>query len=199
MLSSFKRSGPVLAATSADGLLISPSRLFYVSDRSTGLRFLVDTGAEVSVIPPTRTDRNNRHGNFSLQAVNNTSIATYGIRSLTLNLGLRRTFRWVFIIADVKQPILGADFLRHFGLLVDLRKCRLSDSVTHLHVFGLSSCPFLSSTGLTSSKHSDNSTYSQLLSKFPAVTQAVSSDQPVKHSVTHHIETTGPPISSRTC
>ena len=35
-------------ATTAAGLL--PSRLFYVNDRSTGLRFLVDTGAEVSVV-----------------------------------------------------------------------------------------------------------------------------------------------------
>jgi len=172
--------------------------MFYVSDRATGLRFLVNTGAEVSVIPPSRTDRNNRHGDFSLQAVNNMSIATYGICSLTLNLSLRRTFRWVFIIADVKQPILGADFLRHFGLLVDFRKCKLSDSVSQIHVFGLSSSPSLSSTGLTSYKHSDdNSTYSQLLSEFPSVTQAVSSDQPVKHSVTLHIETTGPPMMWR--
>ena len=30
------------------------------------------------------------------------------------------------------------------------------------------------------------------------MTQAVSSDQPVKHSVIHHIKTTGPPVSSRT-
>ena len=47
----------------------NPSRLFFVCDRSTGLRFLVDTGAEVSVVPPSRTDRNNRQENFSLQAV----------------------------------------------------------------------------------------------------------------------------------
>ena len=50
------------------------------------------------------------------------NIATYGIRSLSLDLGLHCIFRWVFIIADVKQPILGADFLRNFGLLVDVRQ-----------------------------------------------------------------------------
>ena len=28
------------------------SRLFYITDQDTGTRFLVDTGAEVSIIPP---------------------------------------------------------------------------------------------------------------------------------------------------
>ena len=80
-----------------------PSRLFYVTDHPTGLQFLVDTGAEVSIVPPTPTDRLHRQTGPSLQAVNNTTIATYGTRSLTLNLGLRRTFRWIFVIANVRK------------------------------------------------------------------------------------------------
>ena len=50
-----KRLGQSLAATRAPGH--QPSRLFHVTDRNSGLRFLVDTGAEASVIPATRTDR----------------------------------------------------------------------------------------------------------------------------------------------
>lgn len=46
-----KPPGQPLAATSVAGLL--PSRLFYIIDHSSNLNFLVDTGAEVSVIPPT--------------------------------------------------------------------------------------------------------------------------------------------------
>ena len=191
-----KRPGPALAATSAAGL--SPSRLFSVSDRSSGFRFLVDTGSEVSVVPPTHIERKNRQDTFSLQAVNNTSIATYGVRSLSLDLGLRRTFRWVFIIADVKQPILGADFLRHFGLLVDVRQCKLSDSATSLHVSGFSPSTPVASTRLMCVQKSDDSAYSRLLAEFPALTQAASPDLPIKHTVTHHIETTGAPVSSRT-
>ena len=30
-----------------------------------------------------------------------------------------------FLLADVAMPIIGADFLRHFGLLVDLGEMRL--------------------------------------------------------------------------
>lgn len=38
-----------------------------------------------------------------------------------LNFGFSRTFNLVFIAADVKFAILGADFLQYFGLLVDVR------------------------------------------------------------------------------
>ena len=137
-----KPPGQQLAATSSAGHLTS--RLFYVSDRSTRMNFLVDTGAEVSAIPRSRAQQNVSCQGNSLQAVNNTTIATYGTRSLTLDLGLRRTFRWVFIIADVSKPILGADFLKHYGLLVDMRSQRLTDLLTQLKVQGMTSSVTLS-------------------------------------------------------
>ena len=194
MCQSFKRPGQSLAATSASGL--QPSRLFYVTDRSTGFSFLVDTCAEVSIIPPSRNEKAHRHDNFSLQAVNNTTITTYGTRSLTLYLGPRRTLRWVFIIADVKKPILGADFLRNFGLLVDVKHNRLSDTRTLLKVQGIVS----HTSSLRPSLHArePENEFSALLAEFPAVPQAWSSERPVKHNVTHHIETTGSPVSVRT-
>lgn len=49
MSPSGKRPGQSLAATGVPGLV--PSRLFFIMDRNQGLRFLVDTGAEVSVLP----------------------------------------------------------------------------------------------------------------------------------------------------
>lgn len=107
------------------------SRLFYVVDKVSKTRFLVDTGAEVSAVPVTRADRQGQP-TYSLQAVNATRIATFGQRSLTMDFGLRRTFRWVFLVADVKHAIVGADFLRHFGLLVDMKYCCLRDATTHL-------------------------------------------------------------------
>ena len=130
---------------------------------------------------------------FSLQPVNGSQIATFGVRSCTLNLGLRRTFRWVFIIADIKQAILGADFLQHFGLTVDLRHHTLSDSTTHLHINCLSSSQS-SSTGLTQLQQDPTNPYLRLLAEFPSVTQACTANRPVKHNVVHHIETTGPPV-----
>ena len=156
----------------------------------------MDTCAEVSIIPSSRNEKAHRHDNFSLQAVKNTTITTYSARSLTLYLGLRRTLRWVFIIADVKKPILGADFLRNFGLLVDVKHNRLSDTWMLLKVQGIVS----QTSSLRPSLHArePENEFSALLAEFPAVPQAWSSECPVKHNVTHHIETTGSPVSTRT-
>ena len=55
----------------------------------------MDRGAQVSVIPASPQDKKSP-GTHTLQAVNNTTIQTYGTRSLTLNLGLCCTFLWIF-------------------------------------------------------------------------------------------------------
>ena len=180
-------------AASAPGLL--PSRLFYVTDRSNGFRFLVDTGAEVSVIPPSATDRKHRRDSLTLQAVNDSPIATYGDRLLTVNIGLRRTFQWIFIVADVKQPILGADFLRHYNLLVDMAHNCLTDAVTHLQVQGVTTT--VTSPSPTLLSRNPKNDFEALLSRFPEVVQPTTKEQPIKHGVTHHITTTGPPVSAR--
>lgn len=44
-----------------------------------------------------------------------------------------------------------------------------------------------------------NNPFLCLLSEFPAVTQTCTSERLVKHAVTHHIKTTGPPVSARAC
>ena len=84
----------------------------------------------MSVLPPSRNKHHNEGCN--LLAANSSTIPTYGKRSLTLDLGLRRTFRWVFVVADIKSPILGADFLRHYSLLVDMKHNQLVDTITQL-------------------------------------------------------------------
>ncbi|GFU11037.1 retrovirus-related Pol polyprotein from transposon opus [Trichonephila clavipes] len=97
------------------------SRLFLL-DRMSGQKFLIDSGSEICVIPPSPTMNKSPQSNFSLFAANNTKIPAYGMVRKELNLGLRRPFIWTFIIADVSSPIIGADFLKHFNLLIDLKK-----------------------------------------------------------------------------
>jgi len=43
---------------------------------------------------------------------------------------------WSFVIADISKPIIGADFLAHFNLMVDLKNRRLIDQVTGLTTVG---------------------------------------------------------------
>ena len=164
-----KRLGRTLAATGVTGL--DSSRLFFVTDTHTSTRFLVDTGSEVSVIPPTPADRRRSPDPRTLTAVSNTSIRTYGQRSLTLNLGLR-----------------------HYGLMVDMHKCKLIDTSTHLQVQGILSSGHSPSPSLCCCDTSNP--YLALLSEFPTLTQVTAPDTPVQHDVCHHIETTGPPVSA---
>nr|VZI05960.1 unnamed protein product [Spirometra erinaceieuropaei] len=70
-----------------------------------------------------------------LQAANCSPIPTFGSLSLTLNMGLRRPFIWMFVIADVPHAILVSDFLIEFDLLVDCRCARLLDRTTGPPVF----------------------------------------------------------------
>lgn len=188
-----KRSGRSSITAAGDQGQAS-SRLFHITDRTTGLRLLVDTGAEVSIIPASKTDRRLREKSTPLQAINSSVIATYGQKSLTLDLGLKRKLQWLFWIADVRYAILGADFLRHFHLLVDMNRCRLVDSYTGLSVNGfLSRATALNPTFVKP----PTSPYTALLNEFPEITTQSPMDKTPKHTVTHCIVTTGPPVHCR--
>ncbi|GFW93160.1 retrovirus-related Pol polyprotein from transposon 17.6 [Trichonephila clavipes] len=105
-------------------------------DRETGCQFLVDSGADVSILPWTKTKGECQASQYKLYAANGTEIPTYGLKILTLDLGLRRPFQWPFIIAKVERGIIGADFLQKFQLLIDLHSRKLIDGVTNLSIKG---------------------------------------------------------------
>lgn len=165
-----------------------------VHDRDTRERFLVDTGADISVLAATdKTRKNSRDSALQLFAANNTPIKTYGEKTIRLNLGLRRSFTWTFIIADVKTSILGADFLRHFQLLVDLHKKKLIDIVTNLSINTIEISTPSEAIHLINSSQD----YHGILKTYPNVLRPMSLKQPPKHNVVHYIETTGPPLFAR--
>ena len=112
-----------------------PSKLFCVHDSQSGESYLVDTGAEITLLPPTEYDRKFRTRGSPLRAANNTDIASFGERTKSLKLGTKfvpsfNTLCWKFNVADVSQSILGADFLCHHGLLVNVRRRRLINAET---------------------------------------------------------------------
>ena len=182
-----------LVATGTTSLL--PSHLFFITDNNSAYRFLVDTGAEVSVLPPTCTDRKHPQEGCNLLAVNGSSIPTYGKCSLTLNLGLRRVFRWIFIVANVQAPILGADFLHHFSLLVDIKHSHLIDTKTQLRVQGMVSQTTSPSPSFLPLQPTN--IFTSIIAKYPAVFQPHFNIQPAVHDVTHHIRTSGPPTCAK--
>lgn len=109
------------------------NRLIILNKKSK-IKYLVDTGADVSVLPGTHVRTVNKDDNFKLYAANGSPIGTYGTKNINVNLELRINFSWDFIIADMHNAILEADFLRNFNLLVDLKNKQILDSITQLRV-----------------------------------------------------------------
>ena len=126
-----KRHSQPRVATAASSQL--SNRLLSVLDTATGLRFLIDTGAEISVIPVGTKKHCLKPADLTLQAANSTEIKTYGRKLLTIDLSLRRQFSWTVTIADVNRPM---DFITNFVLSVDLRHRQLADTETTWSVSG---------------------------------------------------------------
>nr|VZI27980.1 unnamed protein product [Spirometra erinaceieuropaei] len=136
-----KRAKRISPKGSAANLLDSPNPgcTFRVGDIRNGRRFLVDTGAQLSVIPPTSADRRCPNLDHFLQAANTSLITTFGTCSLSLDIGRRRLFFWVFVVADSPRVILGADFFAASDILIDWPQSRLHDKTTNLTTSGISS------------------------------------------------------------
>ena len=98
-----------------------PGLLLILTDTVSNLWFLVDTGSAYSIIPhhsvePATGPR--------IMAADRSPIPCWGEEKRVITSAGRR-FQWTFLLAAVAFPILGADFLRHFDLMVDLRRRRL--------------------------------------------------------------------------
>ncbi|XP_033225958.1 uncharacterized protein LOC117178644 [Belonocnema kinseyi] len=164
-------------------------RLF-ITDKDSKLSFLIDTGADLCVFPRSFIQKKVEKTTYALSAANGSVIATYGVYEMPLNLGLRREFPWRFVIADVSRPIIGADFITHYGLLVDLQGGQLIDLETNI----TTRRQFFKTEQPSIKVITGNSSYHLLLVKYPDIMRPDGVTPTVKHKTRHHIMTTpGPP------
>ena len=168
-------------------------RLLFIQDTISERRFLCDTGAQTSILPASPVDMLGGEYGPPLTAANGTPIRTYGARNVELCFG-GQLFNWKFITAKVTFPILGADFLCAYGLLVDVKGRRLVSAET----FCSYACT-LSGPGAVrlSNMLSATDEFLRLLSEFPDLTQPTFSSSTIKHGVEHYISTSGPPVHAR--
>lgn len=147
----------------------------------------------MSLIPVTKEQKQSINPvQSNLFAANKTPINIYGIEVISLNLNLRREFMWAFIIADINVPIIGADFLHNFDLMVDIKNAQLVDNTTKL-----SAVCEIHQTTVPSVSVINDSKYSDLLNKFKEILQ-IPDNRPFKNTSTlHFIATNGPPIFER--
>ena len=167
-----------------------------LADPSSKFKFLVDTGADISVLPVKYYPQVTTPENLVLYAANGTKISTYGTKILKLDFKLRRAFTFPFVIANVNQPIIGVDFLKRFNLLVDVKNNCLIDGITKLSTKG----KILVDSSTTSALHIlvGDSKFQKILVEYPKLTHPSQNHDQIQTPTTfHHIETKGPPTFSK--
>ena len=167
--------------------------LLHVRDTNSGALFLIDTGAEVSIIPPAASDLR-RPPTLNLVAANGSRIRSFGTRQMTLKVnGVR--YNWRFQVAEVNKPIIGADFIRAFGLLVDLTGRRLvqpdgpSSIKAVLRQVPSDICNIVRAVSANE--------FEALLRSRPELSTPTFSFSAPRHGVQHYIVTTGPPVHAQ--
>jgi hypothetical protein len=165
------------------------SRFFAVDD-NTSKKFLVDTGASYSIIP---------HGSSAqpsgpaLRTANNMRMRCWGSRTAEVKI-VGASFLWSFLLADVRFPILGIDFLRHHQLVVDvysdrfLPRAALAQPVgSDMFTVARQECRSVAAV----------SEWDSILAEFPAVSQPFTVASKPAHGVEHSIKTTGRPTTAK--
>lgn len=107
-----------MTATVSSG---QPGRLGLLLDDSSAVQYLVDTGSVYSILPHTSTLP---PSGPKIMAADKTPIPCWGWKRMTIVSG-KRTFVWNFLLAAVGFPLVGADFLGYYKLMVDLARMRL--------------------------------------------------------------------------
>ena len=142
--------------------------------------------------PPGDINTINHPSSSDLVAANGTSIRTYGGQQVNIRLSGQA---WTFIIADVSHPLLGADFLSHYSLMVDVARNRL------LNIDLFTSTPLcISNIEENINLLSPDGNYADVLEDFDDVFKPelrFSPESSAKHGVQHYIKTTGPPVFSK--
>lgn len=156
------------------------SKRLHVCDFSTNLVFFVDSGSKVSTFPckPNHAYTSSSH---RLVAANGTAIRIFGKVNMTLDLHLRVPIKLKFCAAKVPYPIIRADLLAHYGLLIEFEPSKLSDSLT------ASSISFFGGLSLVGSH-----TISKLLAEFPEIIGAKPFKLILSSKIFHHIIISGP-------
>ena len=148
---------------------------------------MIDSGSDISSLPRSSQDFLPNVPDQKLSAANGSNINVYGCRILKFNLGFRRVFTHTFLVTDVTKPILGADFLKSSGFLVDVKNLKLIDPSTNSFVKGK---PYYGSDP-SLKFFTVNCEFSDIVKEFPKLLEPSNFNTPVKHNVVHYIQTKG--------
>jgi hypothetical protein len=108
--------GVINAVRPGSSSTVAGSWLFFIMDQSSHQRFLVDTGSSFSILP----HRSSAPATgTALWSANNTRIRCWGQKTAAITVN-GQPLQYQFLLTNVRFPILGIDFMRHFKLVVDV-------------------------------------------------------------------------------
>ena len=120
---------------------------------------------------------------FTLVAAGGSKIRAWGHRVFPLHFQGQR-FEWNFLLADVSQPIIGADFLAAFDAVIDM----YHGTILFNHKYTVFRCyP-------ESSKPQREVSFVDIVREFPELTAPSGRKSDKINKIRHHIVTEGPPV-----
>ena len=175
--------------------------LIFVKDPETHIRFLIDTGSEFSLLPCARPFDHPSRTKW-LHAANDTKVPVFEPVTLTVSLNLERPFTWTFLRADVRYATIGLDFLRHFGLSVNV----VTKTLIENHTLSFRAPTHSATIPDVSSEQpsaldldpTPAASMQELFDRYTFVFELTNFLKPIRHSTKLHIETTGSPVCGRT-
>ena len=178
----------------------SPARSYLkLSDKTTQLRFLTDNSSPVCLWPAGNTDKPVDE-TVRLVAAEGSRIATYGAVYKDLSFsGSDETFHVKFVLANVREAILGNTFLATCGYLINMRTRELQEEFPvhpgHPQIIAGTSYPgdYVAATQLEADP------IAKLIAGFVDIFEDATDDAPLPPPVglAHFIPTTGPPCSTK--
>ena len=176
-----------------------PRSLFYVKNKSAiNQHFLIDSGANLSLIPADETDKQNIDNSLLLKGIGGSIVETYGTKRLTIDLGFTKPITWDFTLANITEHVIGMDLLikQKLAVIPCLRSLlNLSDNKTARLLERINKDNQPQYASLHSEKVNIHPSAVELLNKYPDLTSPSDFSAPIKHNTQHYIQTKGPPIS----
>ena len=171
--------------------------------KDNSIDIIADTGSITSIIMPSSVNTNFVTPTVTkLRTVNGDLITIFGRMSLSILIpSLRRTFPFTFFIADVKDNILGLDFLNEIKITVNCDNLTLTGNLTGLStrqsLTPVADCHL--SVQIVSNDFSsiENDRLKKIIEKYCNVFDDVNFDVAAKYKTVHKIETPGKQVFTK--
>jgi len=176
--------------------------LFFISDKITGVEFLIDTGASCSLFPVSHVALQDvkpcQTLGESLPTLGGGILRVQGTYHTHVDLGMSRLLPFQFSVATLDYGIIGADFLTSHSLLVNLAAKQLTESVEVERVSRHESISADNNFVTNSVEKTDDILLEAMVTEFPEVFNPTKRSRVIKHSIVASVETnTEEPVFAR--